>query len=211
LTEIEKSLGKLAEEINAEHRAFVGTFRKTVEHGIRAGELLVAAKQQCPHGTWLPWLEESFEGAPRTAQEYMRLYNHRDEILAKTRDFAHLSMSGALSSLSTPKPSAAEVEKQVVVEAVAEANEVTLETARSEYRHDVLNVREAVEREQERREEKGQAFAAEERAEYARRLAEKKRLTRERAAREREERRAQHTAMFMEVGRCRPLKGAQAD
>jgi hypothetical protein len=32
-----KSLDTLAPEINAEHRAFVGTFRKTVEHGIRAG------------------------------------------------------------------------------------------------------------------------------------------------------------------------------
>jgi hypothetical protein len=37
MTEIEKSLHRLAEEINAEHRAFVGGFRKTVEHGIRAG------------------------------------------------------------------------------------------------------------------------------------------------------------------------------
>jgi hypothetical protein len=45
LTEVEKSLGKLAELINAEHRAFVGTFRKTVEHGIRAGELLAKAKR----------------------------------------------------------------------------------------------------------------------------------------------------------------------
>jgi hypothetical protein len=103
VTEVEKSLGKLAEEINAEHRAFVGTFRKTVEHGIRAGELLVKAKEQCSHGTWLPWLEENFEGAARTAQEYMRLYNHRDEIRAKTRDSAHLSVSGALKELGAPE------------------------------------------------------------------------------------------------------------
>jgi hypothetical protein len=103
MAEIEKSLGKLAEEINAEHRAFVGTFRKTVEHGIRAGELLARAKAQCEHGTWLPWLEENFEGAPRTAQEYMRLHNHRDEIRSKTRDSAHLSVSGALRELATPQ------------------------------------------------------------------------------------------------------------
>jgi hypothetical protein len=100
LTEVEKSLGKLAEEINAEHRAFVGTFRKTVEHGIRAGELLAKAKEQCPHGTWLLWLEENFEGAPRTAQEYMRLYNHRNALRANTRDSAHLSVSGALKELA---------------------------------------------------------------------------------------------------------------
>jgi Protein of unknown function (DUF3102) len=102
MTEVEKSLGKLADEINAEHRAFVGTFHKTVEHGIRAGELLAKAKEQCPHGTWLPWLKENFEGAPRTAQEYMRLYNRRDELRAKTRDSAHLSVSDALKELAAP-------------------------------------------------------------------------------------------------------------
>jgi hypothetical protein len=102
--EIEKSLDKLAEEINAEHRAFASTFRKSVEHGIRAGELLAQAKSQCQHGAWLPWLEANFEGAPRTAQEYMRLHNHRDEIRAKTRDSAHLSVSGALKEIAAPTP-----------------------------------------------------------------------------------------------------------
>jgi hypothetical protein len=48
LSEIEKgSLDELAEEKIAEHRAFVRTFRKAVEHGIRAGGLLTAAK-----GNW---------------------------------------------------------------------------------------------------------------------------------------------------------------
>jgi hypothetical protein len=101
--EIEKNLGQLAEEINAEHRAFVGTFQKTVEHGIRAGELLSTAKAECAHGTWLPWLEENFEGAARTAQEYMRLHNHRDEIRAKYADSAHLSIGAALKELAAPK------------------------------------------------------------------------------------------------------------
>ncbi len=94
--------GELAREINAEHRAFIGTLRKTVEHGIRAGELLMEAKSQCEHGGWLPWLEANFDGAHRTAQEYMRLYNHRDEIRANTRDSAHLSASGALRELAGP-------------------------------------------------------------------------------------------------------------
>jgi hypothetical protein len=108
---VEKSLSKLAAEINAEHYAFVGTFRKAVEHGIRAGELLAQAKEQCPHGTWLPWLEENFDGSARTAQEYMRLYRYRDKIRAKTRDSAQLSISGALRELASPKgePAAFEV------------------------------------------------------------------------------------------------------
>ncbi len=101
------TLQNLAAEINAEHRAFVGTFRKTVEHGIRAGELLARAKAECGHGAWLPWLEENFEGAPRTAQEYMRLHNHRDEIRANTRGSAHLSMSGALKEIAAPSEATA--------------------------------------------------------------------------------------------------------
>ena len=55
MTEIEKGrLDGLAEEIFAEHRAFVGTFSKAVEHGIRAGELLTEAKGNCDHGKRLP-------------------------------------------------------------------------------------------------------------------------------------------------------------
>jgi hypothetical protein len=92
----------LAEQINAEHRSFVGSLKKTAEHGIRAGELLTEAKSKCKHGKWLPWLDENFEGAPRTAQEYMRLYSHRDEIRAKTRSSAHLSISGALKEIASP-------------------------------------------------------------------------------------------------------------
>jgi Protein of unknown function (DUF3102) len=107
MTEIEKrnaaELETLAEQINAEHRAFIGTFRKTLEHGIRAGELLSQAKEQSPHGTWLSWLAAHFEGAPRTAQEYMQLYKRRAELRAKTRDSAHLSVSGALKELAAPK------------------------------------------------------------------------------------------------------------
>jgi hypothetical protein len=121
MSEIEKPLDKLADEINAEHRAFVGTFRKTVEHGIRAGELLTEAKAQCPHGTWLEWLGGHFEGAPRTAQEYMQLYNRRDEIRAKTRDSAHLSVSGALKELAAPtRPDGIPPEEWVIVKHAAE-------------------------------------------------------------------------------------------
>ena len=102
MSEVEKRLGKLADEINAEHRAFVGTFRKTVEHGIRAGELLAEAKAHCPHGTWLDWLAVNFYGSARTAQVFMRLYNRREELRAKTQELAHLGVEGALKELAAP-------------------------------------------------------------------------------------------------------------
>ncbi len=104
--EIEKqtaaTLETLAGQINEEHRAFVGAFRKTLEHGIRCGELLASAKEQCPHGTWLDWLEQHFEGSVRTAQEYLRLYHNRAEVRANTRDSAYLGVSGALKQLAAP-------------------------------------------------------------------------------------------------------------
>jgi hypothetical protein len=123
MSEVEKrgptELNSLAQQINAEHRAFVGTLQKTVEHGIRAGELLAAAKKQCPYGTWLDWLKGNFEGAARTAQEYMRLYNHRDEVRAKMRDATHFGIGGALKELSEPSRRAIPPEERTIVERAA--------------------------------------------------------------------------------------------
>jgi Protein of unknown function (DUF3102) len=111
LSEIKKGrLDELAEEIVAEHRAFVSAFRKAVEHGIRAGGLLTEAKGNYEHGKWLPWLKENFKSAARTAQAYMRLYDHRDEIRAKSgllisssKD-AYLRSSWVNSTLGTGIP-----------------------------------------------------------------------------------------------------------
>lgn len=102
-TERAGTLESLATEINEEHRAFVGSLRKTAEHGIRAGELLAEAKGQCRHGEWLGWLQKNFEGSTRTAQVYMQLSHKRDELRAKTQNSAHLSMSRALKEISAPQ------------------------------------------------------------------------------------------------------------
>jgi hypothetical protein len=98
-----EALARLAQQINEEHRAFKSALTTALERGIHAGELLVLAKSKCQHGTWLTWLAENFEGASRTAQEYMRLYNHRDELRAKYAEAAHLSVSGALKELASPR------------------------------------------------------------------------------------------------------------
>lgn len=96
------ALETLAGEINEEHRAFVGSLKKTAEHGIRAGELLTEAKGQCEHGTWLPWLEKNFEGSERSAQVYMQMFRNRGEIRAKYAESADLSISGALKEIGGP-------------------------------------------------------------------------------------------------------------
>src|SRR5215212_4051740 len=111
MPEVEKrgssELTGLASEINQEHQAFVGSLKKTAEHGIRAGELLYEAKSQCKHGEWTPWLQANFEGSVRTAQSYMKLYENREEILGKTNDGAVLGIAAArelLSATSEPDP-----------------------------------------------------------------------------------------------------------
>ena len=103
-------LETLAAEINAESRAFVTGLRKTVEHGIRAGQKLAEAKALCAYGEWLTWLEENVEVSVRSAQEFMRLYKHRYAVRVKARDSAHLSVSAALKELAEPKPEPSSLE-----------------------------------------------------------------------------------------------------
>ena len=74
------SLADLAARINAEHAEAVRSFRAPMEHGIKAGHLLIEAKEQLKHGEWLPWLEEHCAVNPRTAQLYMRLASNEEQI-----------------------------------------------------------------------------------------------------------------------------------
>jgi hypothetical protein len=99
-----RRLEQLADEINEKHRAFEAGIRKTLDDGIRCGELLLEAKEQCEHGTWLPWLAANFDGSERSAQGYMRLYRRRDELRANTQGLAYLGIEDALKELAAPKP-----------------------------------------------------------------------------------------------------------
>lgn len=49
-----------------------------LEHYRRAGEMLVEAKDQLPHGSWTNWLTKNFELSKRTAMRYMRLARMAD-------------------------------------------------------------------------------------------------------------------------------------
>ena len=101
-TAIEKAT---AEKINDEHRAVEEAVSTVLQHAIKAGELLVEAKNGVGHGQWGAWLRENFEGSERAAQAYMRVYRRRNEIRNGAAD---LSLRGALNQLSVPaeKPAA---------------------------------------------------------------------------------------------------------
>ena len=103
--EVEKSLGKLAEEINAEHRACEAALRSGLRHAVRAGELLTEAKGQVKHGEWGTWLSANFGGSERTAQAYMRVWREMPKLEgANPQRVTDLSFRGALRQLSAPAP-----------------------------------------------------------------------------------------------------------
>jgi predicted transcriptional regulator len=89
MVEVEKSLGKLAEEINAEHRACEAALRSGLRHAVRAGELLTEAKEQVKHGEWGTWLSANFGGSERTAQAYMRVWREMPKLEGANPRFAH--------------------------------------------------------------------------------------------------------------------------
>ena len=62
----------LAVEIRKEHAAAIQHADKAVEHAKRAGELLLQAKGELPHGGFLPWIDEHLDVSRRQAQRYMR-------------------------------------------------------------------------------------------------------------------------------------------
>jgi hypothetical protein len=121
LTEIQKSLGKLAERINEEHRACETAVGAALTHAMSAGELLAEAKEQLPHGAFGPWLAENFAGSDRTARAYMRVYSRREELEAKRQSSATLSLDGALRALSAPKAESPDPETASLAELEARA------------------------------------------------------------------------------------------
>ena len=58
------SLAHLAARIRSEHEAIATALKESVRHAIMAGELLIEAKGQVPHGQWLPWLYDPSMVAP---------------------------------------------------------------------------------------------------------------------------------------------------
>jgi len=95
-------LQALAAQINAAHAKAEFTLRAGLAHAKRAGELLVEAKAQLPHGQWLPWLKESCQFSERTAQAYMRVAERWQELEANPQALADLTFEGGLKLLAGP-------------------------------------------------------------------------------------------------------------
>ena len=97
------SLITLASEINSEHENCNIAILDGLQHAIKAGELLLQAKELVNHGEWLPWLKSNVTFSERTAQNYMRVFQRKNEILEKSATVADLSYKAAINLLADPK------------------------------------------------------------------------------------------------------------
>lgn len=69
-------------EINRLHREIAEAFQSSIGRAIRIGELLTEQKKALKHGEFLPWIEQNLPFTPKAAQNYMRVYAHREEVQA---------------------------------------------------------------------------------------------------------------------------------
>ncbi len=67
-------------QINEEHTAIVESYKHTIEHAIKAGELLTRVKNMCKHGEFLLIVNSKFAFSERTAYRYIKAYEHSDKI-----------------------------------------------------------------------------------------------------------------------------------
>jgi hypothetical protein len=103
-----RTLPALAAEITDAHAAVLRATCSALEHGRRAGDLLIAGKALQPHGAWLPWLAARCPTLPeRTARAYMQLARGWSTIEAANRQrVADLPLRDALKLLTEPRPDA---------------------------------------------------------------------------------------------------------
>lgn len=82
---------------------------------IAIGERLIEAKEQLPHGDWLPWLTEQVDFSERTARNFMRLARE----WTNRQALADLGASKALTLLALPEPEREEFIEQHDVPAMS--------------------------------------------------------------------------------------------
>jgi hypothetical protein len=80
------------------HREVIGHTRKTLKQVIRMGGILRRWKGQCRHGNWEKLVEDKLPFDVRTARNYMRCYDNREELL-KTENVSDFGISEAYRNL----------------------------------------------------------------------------------------------------------------
>jgi len=78
----------------------IGQYLKmSLDKAIRIGELLTEQKASLKHGDFTPWIESNLPFTDRTARNYMRIYQEKDQLKSETVS----DLKSAYKLLSTPK------------------------------------------------------------------------------------------------------------
>lgn len=80
------TLDALAATANREHELCEKAGASMVEHAIRAGSALNAARESVPSGGWEAWVRRECGLSPAQARRYMQLAVHRDAVLRSGAD-----------------------------------------------------------------------------------------------------------------------------
>jgi hypothetical protein len=97
ITRVVDELQDLARSINESHQQCEHSLKTGMEHALKAGRLLLEAKEKVEHGQWLAWLEANCEVSDRLAQKYMRVARELPKLgEANTPRVADLSFRQAI-------------------------------------------------------------------------------------------------------------------
>ena len=70
----------IVKEITKLHREIENLFIKSIDRGIRIGELLQLQKDRLGHGKFITWTNNNLPFKIRTAQRYLQLYDNQKEL-----------------------------------------------------------------------------------------------------------------------------------
>ena len=82
---------------NAHHHRANRKGKEMLEEANALGKHLLAIKQTCLHGEWLPTLAENFEGSQRTAYAYIKTHEHWSELKPYLQCTANLNEPASLN------------------------------------------------------------------------------------------------------------------
>lgn len=93
--------GELGAAINTAHAQVVTSATNMVIRAVECGNLLIEAKERIPHGSWVEWLDENFDGSGWVARKYMALA--RAEAAERGSVTSSGTIRAALKSIATPR------------------------------------------------------------------------------------------------------------
>jgi hypothetical protein len=94
------TLDALAAKIRNALRDVQTATRNALRAALEAGDALIAAEERVSEGRWLAWLKDNCFLSKRTAQLYMQLARHRDEIETEIALAPELSLRAARKLIS---------------------------------------------------------------------------------------------------------------